>query len=268
LAILLCGGALLAPVGRVRAATLPTLSINVNVSSITVAGALQSGAVNVVSKITGLPEASSILLALNPGVTPEQVYSLLESSAGNDPNRIERFGTIVFDAEVSSTASSEIQTQLAPGAYVALAGAGAGPPRLHTSFTVSAAAAPAVLPSPQATIRTIDFGFRGPSVVHRGELVRFQNDGFLVHMDIAARTRNRGSAGKLAGALRSGTERQIDKLVSGPPAAFTGPLSPGAYQQETITATPGWYVQVSLMNTQDGRDDAFLGMERIIRILK
>jgi hypothetical protein len=268
LASLLCGGALLAPAGQVRAATLPLLSINVNPSSITVAGALQSGAVNVVSTITGLPEASSILLQLNPGVSAEEVYAFLGSSAANDPNNIERYGAIVFDAEVSASARSEIQTQLLPGTYLALAGAGAGPPRLHASFTVPATAAPAVMPTPQATIRTIDFGFRGPSVLHHGELVRFQNDGFLVHMDIAARTRSRSSAGRLLGALRAGTEQQIDKLVSGPPAAFTGPLSQGAYQQETITATPGWYVQVSLMNTQDGRDDAFLGMERIIRILK
>ena len=48
----------------------------------------------------------------------------------------------------------------------------------------------------------------------------------------------------------------------------SGPLSTGAFQQETITAKPGWYVQVCFMPTQDGRPHTRLGMERIIKIVK
>jgi len=45
-------------------------------------------------------------------------------------------------------------------------------------------------------------------------------------------------------------------------------VSHEAFQQETITAKPGWYVQACFMETQDGRDHTRLGMERIIKITK
>jgi hypothetical protein len=49
---------------------------------------------------------------------------------------------------------------------------------------------------------------------------------------------------------------------------FQGPVSSGAYQQETITAKPGIYVEACFMNTQDGHSHTVLGMERIIKIAK
>ena len=41
-----------------------------------------------------------------------------------------------------------------------------------------------------------------------------------------------------------------------------------AFQQETISAKPGWYVQACFMETQDGRSHTLLGMERIFKITK
>ena len=58
------------------------------------------------------------------------------------------------------------------------------------------------------------------------------------------------------------------RIVSGQPVDFHGPLSQGAFQQEVITAKPGWYVQVCFMDTQDGREHTLLGMERIIKITR
>jgi len=49
---------------------------------------------------------------------------------------------------------------------------------------------------------------------------------------------------------------------------FAPSISHEAFEQETITAKPGWYVQACFMETQDGRDHTRLGMERIIRIVK
>jgi hypothetical protein len=139
--------------------------------------------------------------------------------------------------------------------------------RVRTSFTVKAAASPAVLPTPKATIRTIEFGFSGPSTLHVGELVRFENEGFLVHMDIALQVKNLKAAKQLVKLLLAGKEKQAEKLAIGG-EAFTGPLSSGAYQQETITAKPGVYVQACFMSAQDGREHTRLGQERIIKIVK
>ena len=171
----------------------------------------------------------------------------------------------MFDAEVNPGKTSEAQTVLAPGQYVALGGAGEGGPKLKAPFTVTAAPSPAALPAPQATIRSIEFGFRGPTTLHDGELVRFENEGFLVHMDVAFPAKSLSDAKKIVKGLLTGKEKGLEKLVSGAPFEFAGPLSHEAFQQETITAKPGWYVQACFMETQEGVPHTRLGMERISR---
>ena len=112
------------------------------------------------------------------------------------------------------------------------------------------------------------FGFDGPSTPHDGELVRFENEGLLVHMDVAAPVKNMKAARQVVKDLLAGKEKAVGKLISGPPAGFAGPVSHEAFQQETITAKPGIYVEVCFMDTQDGRSHSQLGMERIIKIVK
>lgn len=265
-AFLAVAGGLFA-VGSAQASTLPTLTLTVTKSAITVGGTTQSGAVNVVTTGSGVKEASAILFRLNPGVTVAEVESVLKSGAGKDPNKATKYGTIVFDAEVTPGKKNEAQTELQPGQYVALSGEGGGP-KIKMPFTVTTATSPAVLPTPQATIRSIEFGFRGPSVIHDGEIVRFENEGYLVHMDIAFPAKSQSAAKKIVKDLLTGKEKGIEKLVTGEPFGFAGPLSHEAFQQETITAKPGWYVQACFMETQDGRDHTRLGMERIIKIVK
>ncbi len=250
------------------AATLPTVSIAVTPTSATVGGALESGGVNVVTTDTGVKEGNVIIVALKPGVTLAEAEAFAKSSRPKDPNNVGEVGSIVFDDEVNPNAPSEAQTELKPGLYLLLTGAGQGEATIKAHFTVTAAKAPVALPAPQATIRSIEFNFRGPSVLHDGELVRFEDEGFLVHMDFAAPVKNVKAARKALELLREGREKALEKLIVGPPVAFQGPVSHGAFQQETITAKPGVYVEVCFMQTQDGRDHTLLGMERIIKIAK
>lgn len=265
--------ALLASVGLASAASaqasaLPTLTLTVTKSSIAVGGATQSGGVNVVSTATGVKEASVILFLLKPGTTFDEVEAAIQKAHG-EINVTSKYGSLVFDAEVSPGHSSEAQTYLQPGQYVALVPGGEGKgSKAHALFTVTAAASPAALPTPQATIRSIEFGFSGPSTLHDGELVRFENEGFLVHMDIAAPVKSMKAAKQAVKDLLAGKEKAVEKLIVGPPAGFAGPLSHEAFQQETITSKPGIYVEVCFMDTQDGRSHSRLGMERIIKITK
>ena len=215
-----------------------------------------------------MKEAAAILFLLKPGVTIAEVEAAMKAGAGKDPNKATKYGSIVFDAEVTPGKTNEAQTELQPGNYVALSGEGEGGLKLKTPFTVTAAASPATLPTPQATIRSIEFGFRGPSVLKDGELVRFENEGFLVHMDIVFPAKSKNAAKKIVTGLLTGKEKGLEKLVTGEPFGFAGPLSHEAFQQETITAKPGWYVQACFMDTQDGRSHTRLGMERIIKIVK
>jgi hypothetical protein len=214
-------------------------------------------------------ETAVILFLVKPGVSLAEVETFAkEKKASGDPNTASKYGSIVFDAEVNPGPASEAQTDLQPGQYLVLTGEGEKPVQPRTSFVVTTSASPAVLPTPQATVRSIEFAFRGPSTLHDGELVRFENEGFLVHMDIAFPVKSKTAARRVVKALLAGQEKGIEKLVSGPPATFAGPLSSGSYQQETITAKPGWYVQACFMDTQDGRSHTRLGMERIIKIVK
>jgi hypothetical protein len=260
--------ALTALAGTARASSLPTLTLAVSPSAIAVSGATQSGAVNVVATDTGVKEGSAILFALKPGVNAAEVYAYLESKGGKDPNAASKYGSIVFDEEAERGVTSEAQTSLQPGQYLAIVIEGEGKAKAHTAFTVTAAPSPAALPTPEATIRSIEFGFRGPSTLHDGELVRFENEGWLVHMDFAVPVKNKAAAGKLLKDLLANNEKAAGKLFAGPPVGFAGPLSTGGFQQETITARPGYYVQLCFMDTQDGRSHTQLGMERVIKIVK
>ncbi|MHB8243093.1 MAG: hypothetical protein ACYDHN_14025 [Solirubrobacteraceae bacterium] len=258
----------LAGFGSAQASSLPTLNLALTSSTITVSGSTTAGAVNVVTTAKGLKEGAAILLQLRPGETPAQVISFLSTKAAQDPNSASKFGSLVFDVEAAEGKTVEAQTTLAPGEYVALSAPGEGPPKAHAVFTVTSNSAPAALPAAAAIERTIDFGFKGPSTLHDGEVVRFENEGYVVHMDLAFPVKSKASAVKAVKALLTGNEKGLSKLIAGPPASFAGPLSTGGFQQETITAKPGWYVQVCFMQTQDGRDHARLGMERIIKITK
>jgi hypothetical protein len=255
-------------VGSAQAAALPTMSLTITASSITVGGAPKSGAVNVTTSVTGLKEASAVLFLLKPGVSVAEFESFVASKQGKgELNNTSKLGSFVFNTEAEPGSSNEAQTYLQPGQYIALVLAGSGPPKAHTSFTVAASASPVPLPAPQATVRAVDFGFTGPTTLHVGELVRFENEGFVIHMDVAARVKDMKTAKKLVKAFLAGNERAAEKLSNGG-ASFAGPLSTGAYQQETITAKPGIYVQACFMTAQDHRSHTVLGMERIIKITK
>jgi hypothetical protein len=133
---------------------------------ITVGGATQSGAVDVQSTVTAKHDAIPLLVRLNPGVTADQAFAFATSKAGRDPNNAPRVGSIVFSADARK-GTSNAETTLEPGNYLVVDVAGNNPKKFpHTSLTISQASAPATLPNPGATVRAIDFGFRGASTLH------------------------------------------------------------------------------------------------------
>ncbi len=253
-----------------QAATLPTMSIAITPTSATVTGAPTSaGAVNVAITDKGVKEGIAILFRLNPGKTVAEGEKFTAEKRGGDPNNTVELGTIAFDAEAETGVTNEAQTVLQPGTYGVLIGGSHGEPAFRDSFTVGPATSAALaLPAAQATEKTIEFGFRGPTTLHDGELVRFENEGFLVHMDLAFPVKNMKAAHAAVKDLLSGKEKALEKLIAGPPVGFYGPISHDAFMQETITAKPGIYVQACFMETQTKVDHTRLGMERIIKITK
>jgi hypothetical protein len=251
-----------------ESATLPTASIAVTKTTGTITGSLESGAVNVVTTDTGFKEATVLLVRLGTGVSFAEAEAFAKSGIKGDPNNVDSIGSIVFDVEANPGTPNETQIELKAGSYLLLVGGSRGEPAIRQTFTVAASAAPAAMPAAQAKVRSIEFGFKGPNKLHDGETVAFENEGFLVHMDLAIPVKSMKAAKQVMAHLKSGKEKGLEKLIAGPPVLFAGPVSHGVVQQETITAKPGVYVQVCFMETQDHRVHTRLGMERIITITK
>jgi hypothetical protein len=263
---LAAGGAAVAAQGATTAQTpdLPTITINIDGNALTVGGALQSGAVDI--RTTTVKEAEPTLFRLDPGVTPDQVIAFLSSKQGQDPDNAATLGSIVFDANAPK-GTSDVQTTLEAGTYLALDTQGNPAQGGHAFFTVAPAAQPAALPAPDATVRAIDFGFRGPKTLHAGSVVRFQNDGFLTHMIVGIRVKNAAAAKRVTRYLKAGKDKKANKAAIGG-VALQGPVSHGGMQQQTLTTKPGTYVLACFMATQDGREHTRLGMLKTIRIAK
>jgi hypothetical protein len=245
---------------------LPTLTLALNGHSVAVGGQLESGAVNVVSTVS-VTHTEPVLLRLNPGVPFSaftQAGAAIDAHHG-DLNYLDPYGSIVFDVSANN-GTNTTQTTLQPGNYIAIDLASSSPNPPHAAFVIAGAPHPASLPKPGATITAIDFGFRGPSVLHDGELVRFQNSGFLVHQIQGIGVRSARAAKQLTILLRAAKDEQAPKLGTSFPE-FAGPLSTGGVQQEILNERPGTFVLVCIMRTQDGREHTQLGMERTIQIV-
>jgi hypothetical protein len=250
----------------VAAGTLPTLTLALTKNTITVGGSEVSGAVNIVTTVTGESNDSPGLFLLKPGVTVAEFAAAAQRTVGKGSpfDALDPYGSIVFFGFAAEGHPSSAETWLQPGTYVALEN-GNG----HAVFTVTQSAAPALLPVPGAEIDAIDFGFRGASTLHDGELVRFKNDGYLIHMFLFAQAKSVADAAKAEALLLAGKGNEAAKKYgTGVAGQFVGPLSHAELQQEVINEPPGVYVIYCAMNAEDGRDHFQLGMFRTITIVK
>jgi hypothetical protein len=249
--------------------SLPTLNVALSgTTGVSVSGSMTSGAVNVTSTFSGKapsgPNANGPtvgLVRLNPGVTIQQAAGAVQSHHG-DINALTPYGTLVVDAGAPGT----VQTVLTPGAWVALNVTGNSP--AFAPFTVTQSASPAALPAAAATQTAIEFGFRGPTVLHDGTIVRAVNGGWLVHMIQLIGVKSRSNGQKVIALLKAGKDNKASKLATNSFVSLIGPASPGAMQQQVLQAKPGYYVEACFMTTLDGREHTQLGMERLIKIVK
>ena len=255
-----------APAGA--ASTLPTLNVALSgLKGVTVSGSMVSGAVSIVGTFSGAKPGHGNspafgIVRLDPGVTLLQAVAAVNARHG-DLNALTPYGSLM----VSAGAPSTVQTVLTPGSYVALNESGNGQPGFAT-FTVTQSASPAALPAASATQTAIEFGFKGPKVLHVGSMVRTINGGFLVHMDVLFGVPSAAVGHKAIRLLLAGKNRAAEKLSNNRFVTLMGPASPGAMQQQILKAKPGYYIQACFMNTLDGRDHTQLGMERLVRIVK
>ncbi|MBV9383611.1 MAG: hypothetical protein JO242_23485, partial [Streptosporangiaceae bacterium] len=206
-----------APQAAARAAAharaLPVITVKMNGKTISVTGALRSGGARIAFRVTGEAAALPIFVRLDPGVTLARFFAVLPSAAA-DPNNLYGIAQISMSTQANK-GSSSVQANMAPGRYVALDLGPSTPVPPFTTFVITRSKSPARLPAPGATISTIDFGFRGAAKVRDGELVRFANQGFLVHMVFGVQAPNLKTAQKIARLLLAGRDNQAQKLAIG-----------------------------------------------------
>jgi hypothetical protein len=249
---------------------LPTLNVALQgTKGIVVSGSEVSGAVSVVSSITGRSHGAYGLVRLNPNEPPAvaiaQGFGAVQSHGGNE-NALTATGDAIV---VSADAPSTVQTVLTPGTWVALNISGMGQPGF-TVFNVSQSATPAALPAAAATEKSIEFGFRGSRVLHQGTMVRARNGGYLVHMIDLIGVRSKAAGNALIARFRAGfvSRRAARPFLNGVFIDLLNPASPGALQQQVLHAPRGWYVEACFMNTQDGREHTQLRMDRLVRVVR
>lgn len=252
---------------RSSSGALPKLKLVMTGKTITVdpTSDFVSGGVDVVSTIRVEKRGEPTLVRLKDHATFRQAFGAIQRHHG-DINALRPYGSIVFDTE-RPRGTSSAQTRLLAGRYIALdtESQGRGVPPHSQVFRIRKAAHPASLPAPAAKVSAIEFSFRGPSVLHDGQLTRFGNDGWLVHMIIGLQARSKSAAETAARLLKAGEDRKVRRYITGF-YGFAGPLSTGGFQQFKLQAPPGYYVLACFMDTQDGREHTQLGMERVIRI--
>jgi hypothetical protein len=249
-----------------QAAALPVMTFKMNGKSVSVGGTLKSGAVRILFTVKGEPQGGSPgLVRIDNGVSLSTFFKAF-AAAGQDPNNLYGAGQIVMNTQANPGTSS-VFVDLTPGTYVALDLNAPSKTPPFTVFHITKAAHPAALPKPGATITSIEFGFRGATVLHRGEMVRWANSGFLVHMIVGAQAPNLATAKKIAALLKAGNDNAAQKLAIGF-YGWDGALSHGQSFQSVISQPAGFWVIACFMDTQDGREHTTLGMERVIQILK
>ena len=263
-AVIGCTAALLVSGGASAASSAPsTLHVTLKgKTGISVSGSPVAGAVNVVATQSGKGAGSFGLIRLNPNEPPQkalaQGFTAVQSHHG-DLNALTETGDLLL---VSANAPGSIQTVMTPGTWIAVNTTSMGKPGF-AQFTVGKSSSPAALPAAKATQSSIEFGFRGPTVLHNGTVVRAQNQGYLVHMIQLIGVRKKSMVPRVIRMLRNGAPRKAFRpYVTGVFVSLLNPASPGALQQATLNAKPGSYVEACFMNTEDGREHTQLGMER------
>ena len=219
--------------------------------------------------MSGEPEDNRPLVRLKPGSRQAEFIKLVSKLGEEaDFDAIDPYGTIVFDGgdTLAGPDRRRGRRSTEPGNYVAREQR----QRACAVHDQQVELKPASLPKPQATVTSIEFGFRGADTLHDGELVGSQrrlSDPMF-------------QAAQVANAAESASKAEADLL-----AATTGPaakklaiaragharrpdLERRQQQESVITAAPGTYVMFCSMNTQDGREHFQLGMYRTITIAK
>jgi hypothetical protein len=193
------------------------------------------------------------LATLRAGVSLDQLRKSLSNPASVKP-----LGQVFLEAE--TTPGKAVTVDLRPNTtYVAAVRAGRR--QALTTFTTGAPNG-ASAPRPDARIKMIDYGFRGPKTLPRKGRIRVENAGTAFHFAIAFPLRRGVTGRQVNRALRGTNEEALGRVVAGEPIDVQGLISPGSTNTNEVSfARPGRYAMVCFFSEHNR-----LGMYRVYRV--
>lgn len=249
-----CGAILLLgiPVTLAAAQTpVPTVAVTASGSSITLtpSGPLAAGPTRFT--LTGKGEFD--LVTLRAGVTVDQLRQTLSRSQ-------DAALALVFIEATAPEPGREVTVDLrANTTYVAVSIAGRS-----SALTSFATGAPngARAPGPDARIRMVDYGFKGPNTLPRNGRIRVQNQGSTFHFALAFPLRRGVSNTRVGRVFRGGNEKAVGRIVAGPPVTVQGVISQGSTNDNEVQfARKGRYAMVCFFGEHNR-----LGMYRVYKV--
>jgi hypothetical protein len=117
--------------------------------------------------------------------------------------------------------------------------------------TVKRSEHPATLPEPNATLKLVDYGFRGPRTVRYGRILRIVNAGSELHDAIPLKVPNGMTAQTIKRQLAQGLDEQVVSEVD-TIGSLIDLVSPGAVNQGPVRLARGTWVLACFAADHDG----------------
>jgi hypothetical protein len=210
----------------------PTVAVTASATAIALqpGGPVAPGPTRFAFTRAGKGDVDVSVATLRAGVTVDELRQTLSRS----PEAA--LGLVFIEAgfSLSDTApSGAVTVTLRPNVtYVAVSTQGSkfGLATFTTTDTANGAQAPA----PDATIRMVDYGFRGSATLPRRGVIRVQNRGAAYHFALAFPLRSGVSSKRAGAALRAGSEKAIRRIVAGEPVTVQDLISPGSSNDNEV----------------------------------
>ena len=230
--------------------SVPTVAVSVSGSNVVLdpAGPIGAGP----TRFTFEGRGEFNLATLRAGVSLDQLRESL-----SDPRSVKALGEIFLEATAAS--GKAVTVDLRPNTtYVAIAGSRR---QALTTFTTGGPNG-ASAQRPDARIRMVDYGFRGPKTLPRSGRIRVQNVGTTLHFAIAFPLRRDVNRRQINRAFRGTNERALGRVVAGEPVDVQGLISQGSTNDNEVSFDrPGRYAMVCFFSEHNR-----LGMFRVYRV--
>jgi hypothetical protein len=232
--------------------SVPTVAVSVSGSNVVLdpSGPIGAGP----TRFTFEGQNEFNLATLRAGVSLDQLRQSL-----SNPRSVKALSQVFLEATV--TPGKAVTVDLRPNTtYVGVVIADRR--QAFTTFTTGGPNG-ASAPRPDARIRMVDYGFRGPTeTLPRSGRIRVENAGTTLHFAIAFRLRRGVTSRQVNRAFRGTNERALGRVVAGEPVDVQGLISQGSTNDNEVSfGRRGRYAMVCFFSEHNR-----LGMFRVYRV--